>query len=161
MALEFSCKFCGHCCEGKGGIVVGKADLERLCLHLSITQQQFEEKYGERRSEKLHVRAGQNGFCVFFISGKGCAVHSAKPNVCKAWPYFRGNLLDSYSLELAKASCAGIDPSISLENFRAQGIAYLQEHNLLASSAQAEAGALCINDILQAQALLTSPERAK
>ena len=27
----FSCKMCGHCCKGKGGIVVSPSDLKRLC----------------------------------------------------------------------------------------------------------------------------------
>ena len=149
MGKDFSCKFCGQCCEGKGGIVVSKADLNRLCAFLKLTADAFEKNYAEKRMGKLYVRSGQDGRCVFFVEEKGCAVHPAKPNICRAWPYFRGNLLDKHSLELAKDSCPGIDKDIDLKDFRSQGIAYLQKNNLLASSSLTEARALCIDDIIE------------
>ena len=32
----FQCRMCGHCCEGRGGIVVSPADLTRLAAFLDL-----------------------------------------------------------------------------------------------------------------------------
>ena len=85
-AESFDCRRCGHCCRGSGGIVTSDGDLQRLCLHLHLSPEAFEKAWGERHGNKLHIRAGENGFCVFFREGPGCAVHEAKPDNCRAWP---------------------------------------------------------------------------
>lgn len=148
MSEQFSCQCCGHCCEGAGGIVVGQEDLARLCGHLALSPEALEAQYGERRGGKLHIRAGEDGQCIFFVAGKGCAVHTAKPNICRAWPYFRGNLVDGTSLALAKEFCPGIPRALTLESFREQGLEYLQRRGLVADSTATEARALCVQDLL-------------
>ncbi len=137
---------CGHCCQGAGGIVVGPKDLERLCLHLKMTPEGFESVYGERRSGKLMIRIQDNAYCIFFDQSKGCAVHAAKPDICRAWPFFRGNLVDKDSLEMAKDFCPGICASVTHPEFAMQGLRYMHKHNLLASDKNVEARALCISD---------------
>ncbi len=133
---------CGHCCEGKGGIVVSPKDLERICAHLSLSAEEFIEKYGVMNNGKLKIGNGDDGYCVFFVFGKGCAVHEGKPDICRAWPYFRGNMIDSESLFLAKDFCPGIRPNASHAEFVLEGQKYLVKHNLLASDAKTEAHAL-------------------
>lgn len=66
--LAFDCAMCGHCCEGRGGIVVSKKDLDRLCSFLDLDAKEFEKTLGERHANKLHVRVGDNGTCIFFGS---------------------------------------------------------------------------------------------
>ncbi len=138
----FDCRMCGHCCEGKGGIIVSPKDLERLCFHFKINADEFLSTYGTMSNGKLNVRTGDNGFCIFFIQGKGCAVHNSKPDICRAWPYFRGNMIDDQSLHLAKDFCPGIKHDINHKDFVQEGEHYLKEHNLRANDAKTQARAL-------------------
>jgi Fe-S-cluster containining protein len=145
----FDCLMCGVCCEGRGGIVVSDKDLERLCRHLALGPEAFEREWGERRGGKLHVRAGEDGYCVFFVKGRGCRVHEAKPDICRAWPFFRGNLLDEESFALAKADCPGISRHCGHESFAREGLGYLLREGLAGGGGEDEAAALRLDDLLE------------
>lgn len=132
----FVCKMCGECCKGKGGIVVSPTDLIRITSALGISEELFREQYGEIRGGKLQIRTGEDGACIFFREGKGCAVHAGKPDVCRAWPFFRGNIVDSESLAMAKEFCPGIVKEATHEQFAREGIAYLKKHHLLGSDTE-------------------------
>ncbi len=142
MSSVFDCQMCGQCCEGQGGIVVSPSDLERICLHLKLQAPEFIVQYALTQNGKIKVRCGEDGFCVFFKHGTGCIVHEAKPDICRAWPFFRGNMLDSESLFLAKEYCSGIRADCTHSEFVAEGLRYLQENSLQAKDAASEAHAL-------------------
>jgi len=146
MKEAFDCQKCGHCCEGEGGIIVSPTDLTRILEHLKMSAEEFTEKYGEVKDGKLRIRVGEDNYCIFFVQGKGCGVHTAKPNICRAWPYFRGNVIDSESWEMAKDFCPGIRRDVSHDEFAQQGRAYLRDNNLLASDKSCEARALILDD---------------
>lgn len=114
-------------------------DLSRLCEYLAVDEEEFERDYGERAHGKLRVRTGNDGYCIFFSTGKGCSIHVAKPDVCRAWPFFRGNLVDPVSLSLAKDYCPGIPRDISFEDFVQEGCEYLEEEQLDHESGHAHA----------------------
>lgn len=135
---------CGQCCEGRGGIIVSPQDLLRICNYLNITQLEFKQTYCLEHNGKLKIRSGEDGFCVFFRQGKGCSVHEGKPSICRAWPFFKGNIVDPESLALAKQFCPGIDPNVSHEDFSREGIKYLSDNHLLAKDSLTEANALII-----------------
>ena len=141
----FDCRMCGHCCEGKGGIIVSTSDLQRLCDFLRMPADAVIAAYGEQAGDKLKIRCGEDGYCIFFRQGKGCIVHEGKPSICKAWPFFRGNIEDPESLALAKDFCPGINPDISHEDFAREGMAYLEKERLLASDTRTEANALILS----------------
>ena len=141
----FDCRMCGHCCEGKGGIVVSPSDLQRLCDFLRMPADAVIAAYGEQAGDKLKIRCGEDSYCIFFRQGKGCIVHEGKPSICKAWPFFRGNIEDPESLALAKDFCPGINPDISHEDFAREGMAYLEKERLLASDTRTEANALILS----------------
>ena len=141
----FDCRMCVHCCEGKGGSVVSPSDLQRLCDFLRMPADAVIAAYGEQAGDKLKIRCGEDGYCIFFRQGKGCIVHEGKPSICKAWPFFRGNIEDPESLALAKDFCPGINPDISHEDFAREGMAYLEKERLLASDTRTEANALILS----------------
>lgn len=141
----FHCRRCGHCCEGRGGIVVSPADLERLAAFLELAPEAVVERFAERSGGKLKIRNGEDGRCIFFRQGAGCAVHDGKPSICRAWPFFRGNILDEFSLALAKDFCPGISRDARHADFARVGRAYLAEQGLMASNARVEANALVLN----------------
>ena len=138
----FHCRMCGECCRGKGGIVVGPRDLRRLCVQLHIEAERFIAVYGYRQNEKIKIRTGPDDYCIFFLPGTGCAVHMAKPDICRAWPFFRGNMVDEGSLAMAKEFCPGINPMIGHDAFVRAGLVYLEEYQLSASDPEHEANAL-------------------
>lgn len=128
----FTCQMCGQCCRGQGGIVVSPSDLARITRALGMSAEEFIARYGEERGGKLQIRTGDDGACIFFVEGKGCTVHAGKPDVCRAWPFFRGNIVDPESLAMAKEYCPGIRPDVEHAVFAAEGRAYLRKHHLLA-----------------------------
>jgi Fe-S-cluster containining protein len=124
--------------------VASPKDVVRLAVFLHLGSEEFILRYAERTGEKVKIRTADTGRCIFFIKDAGCAVHEAKPDICRAWPFFRGNILDSESLYLAKDFCPGISPQVSHEDFARRGRAYLHEHNLVASDPSCEAAALIL-----------------
>lgn len=142
----FTCKMCGQCCRGEGGIVVSPTDLVRITRSMNLSAEEFIDKYGERRGGKLQIRTGEDGACIFFRDGEGCLVHEGKPDVCRAWPFFRGNIVDPDSLAMAKEFCPGIDPNCSHATFAAEGRKYLIKHGLLAHNRDADGHAVILDD---------------
>ena len=138
----FDCRMCGECCQGKGGIVVASHDLSRLCAHLHMEAEKFIELYGYRQDGKIKIRTGPENCCIFFLPDTGCSVHKAKPDICRAWPFFRGNMVDGESLAMAKKFCPGINFAIGHDAFVRAGLRYLEEHQLRAFDPEHEANAL-------------------
>ncbi|MBD5642097.1 MAG: YkgJ family cysteine cluster protein [Desulfovibrio sp.] len=135
----FECRMCGHCCEGKGGIVVGQDELERLAAFTGLTVKEFGERYCSLENGKLKLSTGADGYCVFFNPGQGCGVHEAKPDVCRAWPFFRGNLVDEISMAMAAEYCPGINRQAGFRKFREFGLEYLRTNDLIAEGKAATA----------------------
>lgn len=148
----FSCRMCGQCCEGRGGIVVSPADQARLCQALAIDPHTFRERYTELRNGKTHLRTGQDGRCLFFHAENGCAVHAHKPAVCRAWPFFRGNMVDPVSFSLARSYCPGISAHVSHDAFVAEGLEHIRREELFADDGGQGGTALFARDQLNALA---------
>ena len=142
----FSCRRCGHCCSGRGGIVVGPRDLRRLADFFRMSAEEFLERHTENMRGKTMLKTGQDGFCAFFSSDSGCTVHVVRPDVCRAWPYFRGNLVDHVSYALAREDCPGISSNCVHPVFAREGFAYLNAHKLLARDSAREGRALVVHE---------------
>lgn len=130
-APVFACRLCGQCCRGKGGIVLRQSDQARLAAFFNMPVNSFLERYTESRGAKLHISVGPDGYCTFFDSQKLCTVHQARPDICRAWPFFRGNLVDPVSLRMAKEYCPGIDKNVTFARFVRSGAAALAREGLL------------------------------
>lgn len=130
--LAFSCQRCGHCCHGEGGIVLGHGDLARLAVAFSLTPEAFIEQYADERYGRTRLRTREDGYCTFYNDDiRGCGVHAVRPDVCRAWPFFRGNMVDESSWELVQDYCPGIVAKAGHDEFVRQGADYLREHGLL------------------------------
>lgn len=138
----FNCRQCGQCCMGEGGIVLGQTDIMRLSQRFSMNETTFLEVYAVPKHGKYTIRSGPDGNCVFFRRASGCTVHQDKPLVCRAWPFFRGNMVDKESFTLAKDFCTGIRPDASHAEFVTEGLRYLAENSLSASDNSSEPTAL-------------------
>jgi len=141
----FSCRRCGHCCQGTGGIVLAAKDRARLAVHLGMSIDAFVAAHVSRRGGKFHLKTRDDGFCVFF--DQGCSVHLARPDICRAWPYFRGNLLDASSWEMSHEYCPGINPDIPHAQFVRQGLEALLAQGLGAKDDSETPNALNLDGI--------------
>ncbi len=137
----FDCKQCGDCCYGQGGIVLTQKDIEKLSKSLNMDSEEFKKNYTEIRNEKTSLKS-ENNSCVFFSKNKNCLVHENKPDVCRAWPYFTGNMQDDVSLDMAKEFCPGIHPKTKHEHFVQKGHQILQQEKLNKAHCKQEPNAL-------------------
>lgn len=89
---------------------------------------------------------------VFFRETGGCSVHVHKPAVCRAWPFFKGNLIDPVSFSLAKEYCPGISRQVAHADFVAEGIQYIRHEELFADDRGKAGAALFTREDLEALA---------
>jgi Fe-S-cluster containining protein len=144
MSSAFNCQMCGHCCEGEGGIILGQRDRERLAAFLGLGVEMMLARYARDLHGKPCVRTGEDGYCVFFKRGKGCTVHPGRPDICRAWPFFRGNLMDENSWIMIQEYCPGVNPETGFAEFVRQGRQYLVDNGLVKSDPACEAVALIL-----------------
>ncbi|MGE4293477.1 MAG: YkgJ family cysteine cluster protein [Desulfovibrio sp.] len=143
--VAFECRMCGHCCQGEGGIVMSPKDQKRLAAHLGMNVAGMLAEYSREQNGKPSLRTGEDGFCVFFAEGRGCTVHPGRPDICRAWPYFRGNLIDSTSWEMIQDYCPGVNPEAGHAEFVRQGREYLRENGLLRHDPAVDPNALILD----------------
>ena len=141
----FACQRCGKCCEGRGGIVVGPRDLTRLSVHFGLPGEEVLSRYTEVMGGKPTLKVGEDGFCMFFKEGRGCSIHPARPSVCRAWPFFRGNLIDNVSFEMAREDCPGIRREASHAQFAHEGFRYLEDYKLRCHDTRTEGRAVIVD----------------
>ena len=138
---------CGQCCQGEGGIVATLEEQESMAGFLGLDLIAFQKSFIRCSGEKFFVQTNIDGLCFFFIPGKGCTVHPVKPRTCRAWPFFRGNLMDESSFEMAREYCLGINRKVSFEEFVRQGLCYLEQHGLSGEQDPSPANALNVKGI--------------
>ncbi len=109
-------------------------DIERLCLHLGLSREDFLAEATMAAGGKIRLKSRPDGYCVYFVAGHGCGVHEARPDICRAWPFFRGNLIDAISWEMAQDFCPGINGSVPHAEFVRQGLDYLRAHGICRTS---------------------------
>ena len=106
-------------------------DIHRLALGLDLSPEALIRTYVLYENAKPVLVSRAEGTCVFFQAEHGCTVHAHKPDVCRAWPFFRGNLEDEASWRMAQDYCPGINPDIPHQEFVRQGLIYLQGQGLV------------------------------
>ncbi len=110
--------------------------------HISVSE--LVEKYTEERGGKLHLIVNEEEYCIFYK--EGCGVHPGRPDVCRAWPYFRGNLVDEMSWEMIQEYCPGVNPEAGHKEFVRQGKQYLRDEDLLRYDPDSSPNALISDD---------------
>lgn len=153
MNQAFICRMCGHCCLGQGGILLTSKDIRRLAWGLNLCEQKLLDTYTVVENNKPVLTSHQDGTCIFFQPETGCSIHEHKPDVCRAWPFFRGNLEDETSWRMAQGYCPGINPDISHREFVAQGLVYIQDNDLMHPPGPDSPSALVTGYILERHAM--------
>ena len=105
-----------------------RKDVLRLSAHLELSVDEFLSRHTVTKNNKVFLQSGPDGYCVFYEHG--CGVHPARPDICRAWPFFRGNLIDETSWEMALDYCPGINREAGHAEFKRQGLAYLRNSGI-------------------------------
>lgn len=87
---EFVCHQCGNCCRGSGVVALEERDIADAASHLGITPEAFRERYCRELPEDLVVLRDQGdalGSCIFLSADNRCAIHEAKPQQCRDFPF--------------------------------------------------------------------------
>jgi len=116
--LRFSCTLCGNCCTGpEGFVLVSDDEAVALAARLGLTVPEFLARHTRdtSRGRSLKERQSDAGLdCVFLdrerVPGKAvCGVYEDRPAQCRTWPFWKSNLGNRRSWELAKRTCPGMD----------------------------------------------------
>jgi Fe-S-cluster containining protein len=117
----FSCRMCGECCYGEGGITVDRHERLRIASYLGMTHEAFVRDCCVEKNDSFSIRCGEDGYCLFFQKGKGCKVQQVKPRRCLDWPFYEALLKDRQAWSEAMDACPGINRACSHEEFVRQG----------------------------------------
>jgi Fe-S-cluster containining protein len=107
---SFVCLKCGECCLGRGGVYLDRLGVADAARHLGLGFKETELTFLERDSSGLYrvgAYPGPAGSCLFLKDGL-CLIHPVKPPVCRAWPWFRALVTDSWAFREAQEACPGL-----------------------------------------------------
>jgi Fe-S-cluster containining protein len=113
--LHFECAQCGGCCSGpgEGYIWVTRPEIQFIADYLKISARELRSKYLKRIGMRLSIIEDKNTKdCIFLEeidSGKRCRIYPVRPNQCRTWPFWSGNLISQNSWNEAARRCDGIN----------------------------------------------------
>jgi Fe-S-cluster containining protein len=120
--FRFRCRRSGNCCTVPGGYVWVEDDecgpmadalgLDRVEFRASRTRQVVDPSTGALR---LALRDDARGRCALLEGANHCTVYAARPEHCRAFPYWKSVLTDAGAFERARAVCPGIEPVVDDE----------------------------------------------
>jgi len=113
--LYFECVQCSRCCSGpdEGFIWVSRAEIKFIADFLKISTRQVRQKYLKRvglRTTIIEKPATKD--CIFLQKTDGqkrCVVYPVRPNQCRTWPFWPGNLVGPDAWNKATQKCGGIN----------------------------------------------------
>jgi Fe-S-cluster containining protein len=107
----FSCRMCGDCCRGYGGTFVTPADIRRIARFVGVEPGRFARKFCQYSGGRPVLGQKADGYCVFWE--RACTIHPVKPEMCRAWPFIRGVLVDPANWYAMADSCPGMRRDVS------------------------------------------------
>ena len=107
--LSFTCTSCGDCCTGFEGYVwVKEPEIRALAKHLGLSLDGFGRKYLRRVGPRYSLIERANHDCIFWETGTGCTVYSARPVQCRTFPFWSTYLESEATWEKVRARCPGV-----------------------------------------------------
>jgi len=130
MAKAFSCKMCGECCKGRGGIWAIPEEIKAMAQYLNMDEVTFIKNYCEKRNGRYYIREKDvkgEMICIFLQKDGGCGVHPCKPLPCQLWPYWKGILSSEVDWRALLEFCPGLNPEVNFAEFVEEGKVYRQQ----------------------------------
>ena len=117
--FRFSCHRCGHCCTGgEGHVWLKEGEAAGMASVLGMTEGAFRNMHvrtvpdpggsGELREALRERNEGDGGRCTLLEGRNQCTVYDARPEHCRAFPYWPSVMEDEAGFERARATCPGI-----------------------------------------------------
>ena len=97
------CEQCGRCCY-QHSIIVLDSDLERMAEKLQMPLRSFITTYLYRDKGKWFIK--KTNPCAFLREDKRCAIHDARPEVCRDFPYTVSKFMSRVYLSLKDPDCS-------------------------------------------------------
>ena len=97
------CEQCGRCCY-QDFIIVLDSDLERMAEKLQMPLRAFITTYLYRDKGKWFIK--KTNPCAFLQEDKRCAIHDARPEVCRDFPYTVSKFMSRVYLALQDNGCS-------------------------------------------------------
>ena len=108
--LRFRCVSCGRCCRRPGWVRFTAEDLRRTARFLGVPAKVFAKRYvDETDGEDSWIRVTRRRPCPFLREG-GCAIHGAKPEQCRSFPFWPEIMESGASWNRRARTCPGMEP---------------------------------------------------
>jgi uncharacterized protein len=123
--LKFHCTGCGNCCTGAPGFVwLNEEDIERFCLHLKLSREEFLKRYTRKIGKKISLLEDKKTFDCIFLKNRRCTAYEGRPAQCRTYPWWASNLKSEEEWLETAAVCEGINHAdgviIPFEEIQAQ-----------------------------------------
>lgn len=111
--LRFTCKGreCGDCCSGRWGpghVWVSVEEMRRIAAAMELPFDAFTRAYVRQVGMRYSLTETPRGDCVFYEEGAGCRVYGARPDMCRAYPFWPQVVQSRATWEAEAAHCPGI-----------------------------------------------------
>lgn len=113
--VRFECRRCGNCCAGRGSVVrVSDREVEALAREVAMSVADFRSRHTAEAFEEtvLRDKEGTDGECEWLVRDDagttGCSVQDAKPEQCRAYPFWPRVVQSRGAWDAEGRSCAGI-----------------------------------------------------
>lgn len=105
--LQFECTGCGVCCKLAGGFVyVSDERIQALADYLNLSLTEFTDTYLDIHQNKYVLKSA--GPACIFLENDVCKVYDVRPEQCRTFPFWPGNLKSKYRWKLTLPECEGI-----------------------------------------------------
>ena len=105
--MGFKCEHCGNCCTGKGVVFMTEREIGKISVYLHLSPFTFREQFLSIFNNRPILKNKINGECIFHKNNR-CSIHEAKPDQCKAWPFWSTLLKYPKNFQYAKGYCEGL-----------------------------------------------------
>ncbi len=113
--LHFECMECGGCCSGPGeGVIwVTRPESRMIADFLKVSSGRLRQRYLRRIGLRTTImEEPQTKDCIFLYKQddcKRCRIYPVRPNQCRTWPFWAGNLSSPHSWNEVARRCPGIN----------------------------------------------------
>lgn len=129
--LNFECTGCGQCCTGAPGYIwVNDKEIEEIAEHLSLTVQEFADRFLRRIKGRFSLLEMPKTYDCVFLKDNKCSIYSLRPTQCRTYPWWPKLLKSEEDWKEAAKYCEGIScsaPLVPIDTIERQRLIQEQE----------------------------------
>jgi uncharacterized protein len=113
--LHFQCAQCGGCCAGpnEGYIWVTAQEIAAIAEFLKLPIKDVRNRFMRNEGRRTTIiEEPKTKDCIFLQTAggqRGCSIYTVRPNQCRTWPFWPGNLSSPEAWNRAAQRCPGIN----------------------------------------------------